>query len=170
MGCPLPFAGGCLPFPSPVARLNAACPGRRPSARKNACAGSVADRVNALGRPRSAGSRASALCTPNDTQRTLHVTRGRNSNFAAYFRAIYFRGIPRLLNDDGAYLSFGCSFSGTEALAGYRYPRENANGVKFKDFLWSSPCPAPILFGFAPDRLVQPGFLNLSQSGERPVR
>jgi hypothetical protein len=57
------------------------------------------------------------------------------SNFAEYFRAIYFRGIPRLLNDDGAYLSFGCSFSGTEALAGYRYPRENANGVKFKDFL-----------------------------------
>jgi hypothetical protein len=57
------------------------------------------------------------------------------SNFAENFRAIYFRGIPRLLNDDGAYLSFGCSFSGTEALAGYRYPRENANGVKFKDFL-----------------------------------
>lgn len=57
------------------------------------------------------------------------------ANFARNFRAIYFRGIPRLLNDDGAYLSFGCSFSGTEALAGYRYPKEKFNGVRFTNFV-----------------------------------
>lgn len=57
------------------------------------------------------------------------------ANFASNFRLIFFRGIPRLLNDDGAYLSFGCVFTGTEALAGYRYPGERHYGVKFKAFL-----------------------------------
>jgi hypothetical protein len=57
------------------------------------------------------------------------------ANFASNFRQIFFLGIPLLLNDDGAYLSFGCTFTGTEALAGYRYPREKYYGVKFKAFL-----------------------------------
>jgi hypothetical protein len=60
---------------------------------------------------------------------------GEIANFSANFRGLFLRGIPCLLNDDGAYLAFGCIFSGTEALAGYRYPYLRENGVKFKNFL-----------------------------------
>lgn len=56
-------------------------------------------------------------------------------NFAANFRRVFIAGIPCLLNDAGAYLSFGCSCSAIEALAGYRYPDQPKNGVKFKQFL-----------------------------------
>ncbi|MBP7574943.1 MAG: hypothetical protein KA777_13270 [Rhodoferax sp.] len=56
-------------------------------------------------------------------------------NFTANFRNIYFRGIPLLLNDDGAYLAFGCSFSGVEALSGYRYVHEKSNGTRFRNFV-----------------------------------
>lgn len=57
------------------------------------------------------------------------------ANFAANFRRIFIVGIPCLLNDAGAYLSFGCTCSGIEALAGYGYPNEPQNGVKFKRLL-----------------------------------
>jgi hypothetical protein len=50
VGRPLPFAGGCLPFPSPVAGLKLRVLVRRPSAGKNAWAGSAAGPVNALHR------------------------------------------------------------------------------------------------------------------------
>jgi hypothetical protein len=45
-GVPLPFAGGCLPFLGPVARLISPALCRRPRVWKNACAGSAAGRVN----------------------------------------------------------------------------------------------------------------------------
>ncbi len=56
-------------------------------------------------------------------------------NFSKRYRDTFLRGIPRLFNDDGAYLSFGCIFSGAEALAGYRYPNEPRNGLRFKQFI-----------------------------------
>ena len=57
------------------------------------------------------------------------------SNFVTNYRATFLKGIPHLLNDDGAYLSFGCMFSGVEALAGYCYPDQKQNGLKFKAWL-----------------------------------
>ena len=51
------------------------------------------------------------------------------------FGEIFIRGIPRLLNPDGAYLSFICVFAGTEALAGYRYASVSRNGDRFRSFL-----------------------------------
>src|SRR6516165_1223590 len=57
------------------------------------------------------------------------------ANFAQNFRRLFIKGIPLLLNDDGAYLSLGCTFSGTEALAGYRYPKEEQNRVKYQSFV-----------------------------------
>jgi hypothetical protein len=56
-------------------------------------------------------------------------------NFDANFRRMFIVGIPCLLNDAGAYLSFGCCCSAIEAAAGYRYPDEPKNGAKFKRFL-----------------------------------
>ncbi len=53
----------------------------------------------------------------------------------AQFARIYLGGIPRLLNDDGAFLSFICVCSGVEALAGYRHPDVKENGTRFKEFL-----------------------------------
>jgi hypothetical protein len=57
------------------------------------------------------------------------------ANFSWNYRALFLRGIPHLLNDDGAYLSFGCTFSGVEVLAGYSYPDESSNGVRFKNWI-----------------------------------
>jgi len=56
-------------------------------------------------------------------------------NTHGHFAAIFVGGIPNLLNADGAYLSFICVFSGTEALAGYRYANINSNGERFRKFL-----------------------------------
>jgi hypothetical protein len=56
-------------------------------------------------------------------------------NVHHHFSGIFIGGIPRLLNDDGAYLSFICTFAGIEALAGYRYPNEGQNGERFRCFI-----------------------------------
>ncbi len=50
------------------------------------------------------------------------------------FSRIFLGGIPQLLNDDGAYLSFVCVFAGVEALAGFRHPDKD-NGERFRDFI-----------------------------------
>jgi hypothetical protein len=51
------------------------------------------------------------------------------------FSEVFIGGIPRLLNADGAYLSFICVFSGVEALASYRYPNQRSNGARFQSFV-----------------------------------
>lgn len=51
-----------------------------------------------------------------------------------HFSRIFLGGIPQLLNDDGAYLSFVCVFAGVEALAGFRYP-DKENGERFREFI-----------------------------------
>jgi hypothetical protein len=62
---PPPFAVGCLPSPSPVAGLKMSVGAQKTRADKNACAGSAAGRVNALGRsPAPSGLRAGALVRP----------------------------------------------------------------------------------------------------------
>jgi len=57
------------------------------------------------------------------------------SNVAGHFARIYLGGIPSLLNDDGAFLSFICVLTGTEALAGFLSPRLTGNGPRFKVFI-----------------------------------
>jgi hypothetical protein len=50
------------------------------------------------------------------------------------YSKLFLSGIPELLNDNGAYLSFVCVFAGVEALAGYRYP-DHKNGPRFRAFI-----------------------------------
>jgi len=52
----------------------------------------------------------------------------------ANFGRIYLGGIPSLLNDDGAFLSFICSLTATEALGGFVSPTLG-NGPRFKEFV-----------------------------------
>jgi hypothetical protein len=52
------------------------------------------------------------------------------SNFAR----IYLGGIPCVLNDDGAFLSFVCCLTATEALGGFLNPKLG-NGPRFKEFV-----------------------------------
>lgn len=52
----------------------------------------------------------------------------------ANFGRIYLGGIPSLLNNDGAFLSFICSLTAIEALGGFVSPRLR-NGPRFKKFL-----------------------------------
>jgi hypothetical protein len=56
------------------------------------------------------------------------------SHVAAHFGRIYLGGIPSLLNDDGAFLSFICTLTATEALAGFLSPTL-PNGPRFKAFV-----------------------------------
>jgi hypothetical protein len=53
---------------------------------------------------------------------------------AANFGRIYLGGIPCLLNDDGAFLSFICSLTATEALGGFLSPTL-PNGPRFRTFV-----------------------------------
>src|SRR5207249_1777539 len=53
---------------------------------------------------------------------------------AAYFGRIYLGGIPSLLNDDGAFLSFICIVTAIEALGGFLSPTLK-NGPRFKAFV-----------------------------------
>jgi hypothetical protein len=62
----------------------------------------------------------------NVTDHVNHV----QSNFAR----IYLGGIPCVLNDDGAFLSFICCLTATEALAGFLNPALG-NGPRFKEFV-----------------------------------
>jgi hypothetical protein len=65
---------------------------------------------------------------------------------AANFGRIYLGGIPSLLNDDGAFLSFICSLTATEALGGFLSPNLG-NGPRFKTFVqryFPDPYPAQV--------------------------
>lgn len=53
---------------------------------------------------------------------------------AGQFSRIYLGGIPLLLNDDGAFLSFICTLTATEALGGFLNPKDK-NGPRFKKFV-----------------------------------
>ena len=64
----------------------------------------------------------------------------------ANFTRIYLGGIPSLLNDDGAFLSFICVLTATEALGGFLNPTLG-NGPRFKKFVRSyfgHPYPAQV--------------------------
>lgn len=62
----------------------------------------------------------------------------------ANFSRIYLGGIPCILNDDGAFLSFICSLTAIEALAGFLSPQAD-NGPRFKDFVRNYfPDPYPV--------------------------
>lgn len=50
------------------------------------------------------------------------------------FSRIYLGGIPSLLNDGGAFLSFICTLTATEALGGFLNPKAK-NGPRFKSFV-----------------------------------
>jgi hypothetical protein len=50
------------------------------------------------------------------------------------FARIYLGGIPCVLNDDGAFLSFICCLTATEALGGFLNPKLK-NGPRFKEFV-----------------------------------
>jgi hypothetical protein len=52
----------------------------------------------------------------------------------ANFGRIYLGGIPSLLNNDGAFLSFICSLTAIEALGGFLSP-SLGNGPRFKTFI-----------------------------------
>lgn len=50
------------------------------------------------------------------------------------FSRIYLGGIPSLLNDDGAFMSFICCLTAMEALGGFIRP-DGRNAVRFKAFV-----------------------------------
>jgi len=52
----------------------------------------------------------------------------------ANFDKVFLRGIPGLLTDAGAFLSFICTFAGAEALAGFFSPEDDSPGARFKTF------------------------------------
>jgi hypothetical protein len=52
----------------------------------------------------------------------------------AEFTRIYLGGIPSLLNDDGAFLSFICCLTAIEALGGFLRPNDG-NGDRFRSFV-----------------------------------
>jgi hypothetical protein len=65
---------------------------------------------------------------------TLADRAGKIAEYRRYFDSIYIAGIPRLLNDDGAFLSFITVVTGTEALAGLYAPAKQ-NGDRFREFV-----------------------------------
>jgi hypothetical protein len=56
------------------------------------------------------------------------------TGYRAHFDAIYVAGIPHLLSDDGAFLSFLAVLSATEALAGL-YAPSLGSGERFREFV-----------------------------------
>jgi hypothetical protein len=56
------------------------------------------------------------------------------AHVAANFSRIYLGGVPSLLNDDGAFLSFICSLTAIEALGGFLSPKAG-NGERFRVFV-----------------------------------
>jgi hypothetical protein len=84
-GVPLPFAGGCLPFPSPVAGLNCGRRSLRPRAWENACAGSAAGRVNAASSCSKPPRRSAGAPHELATRRSLRARRAR-APFASFAR------------------------------------------------------------------------------------
>ena len=61
---------------------------------------------------------------------------------ATNFSRIYLGGIPSLLNDDGAFMSFICCLTAMEALGGFIAPKLG-NGPRFKTFV-KMYMPAPL--------------------------
>ncbi len=62
----------------------------------------------------------------------------RIENIIGWFNRIYLGGIPQLIRDETAFLSFVCMLAGIEALAGYHNPDAsgpNANGERFRTFV-----------------------------------
>ena len=56
----------------------------------------------------------------------------------SWFTRIYLDGVPLLIRDETAFLSFVCMLAGTEALAGYFDPAgsgSSANGKRFTTFI-----------------------------------
>lgn len=51
------------------------------------------------------------------------------------FSRIYLGGIPAIITDESAFLSFICVLAATEALAGYRYSDVRELGKRFKKFV-----------------------------------
>jgi hypothetical protein len=67
----------------------------------------------------------------------MESTSDTASQIAEYrrcFDSIYIAGIPRLLNDDGAFLSFIAVVTGTDALAGLCGPTKQT-GERFQEFV-----------------------------------
>lgn len=56
------------------------------------------------------------------------------TDYRVHFDSIYVAGIPRLLNDDGAFLSFLAVIAATEALAGLYAPAAGT-GDRFREFV-----------------------------------
>lgn len=57
------------------------------------------------------------------------------TNVVAWFGRIYLGGVPQLIRDETAFLSFVCMLAGIEALGGYRdpdAPGPTANGQRFQ--------------------------------------
>jgi hypothetical protein len=52
-----------------------------------------------------------------------------------WFSRIYLGGIPPMITDDSAFLSFVCVLTAIEALAGYRYSDVKEKGKRFKQFV-----------------------------------
>lgn len=63
-------------------------------------------------------------------------TNDRIKQFSDDFVQIYIRGIPFLINDDGAYLSFICTLIGIEVLGGF-LTSDGENRLRFKKFIES---------------------------------
>jgi hypothetical protein len=61
-------------------------------------------------------------------------TASQIAEYRRYFDSIYIAGIPRLLNDDGAFLSFITVVTATEALAGLCAPSKKT-GERFQEFV-----------------------------------
>ncbi len=103
---------------------------------------------------------------------------------AANFGRIYLGGIPSLLNDDGAFLSFICSLTAIEALGGFLNPKLG-NGPRFKKFVqcyFPDPYPTQVdnlwkfrnaaVHGFSPGpyKLTHHNsHLHLTQDGGRAI-
>ena len=66
--------------------------------------------------------------------KTMVATADLIGHVRAQFSRIYLGGIPSLLTDDGAFLSFICSLTAIEALGGFVRPKEK-NGPRFKGFV-----------------------------------
>jgi len=60
------------------------------------------------------------------------------ANVVAWFGRVYLGGVPQIIRDETAFLSFVCMLAGVEALSGYRDPDSSgpsANGQRFQAFV-----------------------------------
>jgi hypothetical protein len=60
------------------------------------------------------------------------------ASVVGWYSRIYLGGVPQLIRDETAFLSFVCMLAGIEALAGYREPDrsdKSANGRRFMNFV-----------------------------------